>query len=150
MATIITNEHAPKEEATYILPTATFDLAQGGSYETDDRRVLSDAEAHPWLEVEYAAEETEVFERPSKSVPYEDDYLSAANSKAFDLDEVRRTEEAKYGGDTNRLAVDAGLDQNEEVVSESGAFAYTLAGDDRDEATRTAEPADEDDNLRED
>jgi hypothetical protein len=53
MATIRPNENAPAGEVKYILPTATFDLADSGEYTTDDRTVLSDAETHPWLEVEY-------------------------------------------------------------------------------------------------
>lgn len=139
MAKISPNENAPAE-VTYILPTATFDLAEGGSFETDDRTVLADAEAHPWLTVTYPELEELDFQRPEKAVPYDEDYLSAAHSVAFDADEIRKVEEAKYEAEASRLAVDAGLDQgDEEHVGEVGV---TLAADDRSDETLSQAPED--------
>jgi hypothetical protein len=131
MATITTNEHAPVESTRYILPTATFELEGGGSYETDDRTALADAEAHPWLAVSYEKADEGAYTRPDKSVPYEDDVLSAVNSVAFDLDKVRETEEAKAGVVESRLAVESGLDQGEPV--EVGNVGLTLASDSTDD-----------------
>jgi hypothetical protein len=127
MATIRPNDNAPAEEAKYIFAAATFDLAPGGSYETDDRSLLSDAEIHPWLEVEYPEVDEAAYARESKSVPYEDDALAAVNSVAFDADEIRKVEEAKQQVVESRLAVQAGLAQTKPV--EVAGVAVTLAAD---------------------
>lgn len=140
MATIRPNDNAPAEEAKYILPTVTFDLAAGGSFETDDRAALAAAEAHPWLEVEYDAAEEANYSRPERSVPYNQDYLSAVNSVAFDMEAVREAEEAKLGVEAQPLAVDAGLDQDKLKTVGRGdqKVSLTLAADE------AAAPADDD------
>lgn len=133
MATIRPNDNAPAEEMKVILPTATFDLSQGGTYETDDRNVLADAEAHPFLTVEHPEQDAEAaVTRESDSVPYADDYLAAPNSKAFDTEEVQRVESDKREDVSSRLAVDAGLNQSKaETVGEGDhEIAVTLAADD--------------------
>lgn len=134
MAKIVANENAPSEESVYSVPGAEFSLAQGGSYETDDRDVLVEAEAHPWLLVEY-----DVDERPSPawrddSLEASDDALTAENSEAFDPEAVKRDREAvlgREGEDYNATAIDAGLDQDE--VHSTGGVATTFAADDADD-----------------
>lgn len=132
MATISPNDYAPSESFKVILPTATFDLDPGGSYETEDRVAISDAEAHPWLQVKHPEEVELSVQRAEKSVPYADDYLSAPNSKAFDADEIRKIEEAKASDTGTPLAVEAGLDQDKSVTSGEGEhqIALTLEADD--------------------
>lgn len=125
MATIRPNDHAPSEEVKYVLPSATFDLASDGVYTTDDRRVLSDAEVHPWLEVEYPPADELSQTRESRSVPYEEDALSAVNSVAFDTDEVAKARLEE--NDTEPTAIESGLDQGEEAESGDGRVATSLA-----------------------
>ena len=60
MATIRPNDNAPDEAVNFSLGSATFSLEAGGSVETDDREVISDAREHPWLTVEESAEDTSV------------------------------------------------------------------------------------------
>lgn len=130
MATITTNEHAPDVEAVYSLPGAEFTLKPGGSYDTDDRAVVVEAEVHPWLAVEYdAVEAAQTAFRPD-SVPADEDVLGTARSEAFDPEAIARDREAVLGDgtDDHGLAVDAGLDQGDSVVQ--GDLAVTLAGDD--------------------
>lgn len=136
MATIRPNDHAPSDEVTYTLPGATFELAPGGSYESDDRVVLSDAEAHPWLEVEYPVLVDESESRESRSVPYEDDALSAPNSLAFDPDAVAKAHADEVV--TNPTAIDSGLDQGEPAESGDGRVATSLASADEVEAVEPA------------
>lgn len=131
MATIRPNENAPEQEVHYSLPTVDFDLSGDGSYETNDRQVITDALVHPWLAVEFDEVDTVVYQRPEKSVPYKDDVLSAFNSKANDPEEVRKTEEAKYSETAQPLAVEAGLDQGTAEVIDN-RVAVTLAAEDSD------------------
>lgn len=127
MATIRPNEHAPAEDVTYILPTATFDLGADGSYDTDDRAVIQAASDHPWLAVEFPEVDEEIFQVPSKRVPYEDDPLSAYNDHSNDPERVAEDEHNKYNSTVSPLAVEAGLDQGEAVSDETGRVDYTLA-----------------------
>lgn len=140
MATIRPNDNAPAEDVKYIFPTATFDIASGGSYETDDRAILSAAEDHPWLDVEYpeVPEEVAVTREP-KSVPYQDDVLAAVNSKAFDLDLVRQAEEEKTAVFADHLAIQAGLTQTEPVTE--GGIDQTLAAADESSTADNEKPA---------
>lgn len=130
MATIRPNENAPAEDVNYILPTESFELGAGGSYESDDPAVLAAALAHPWLEVEYSDAESVIYEAPRKSIAPEDDPYSGYHSIVNDPDAVREVEEAKAESFDNRLAVEAGLDQTEPV--EVGGVALTLAAVDTD------------------
>lgn len=127
MATIRPNEHAPAEDVTYILPTATFELGADGSYDTDDRAVIQAASDHPWLAVEFPEVDEEIYQAPSKRVPYEDDPLSAYNDHSNDPELVSETERSKYSGTVAPLAVEAGLDQGEAVSDETGRVDFTLA-----------------------
>ena len=144
MATIRPNDNAPAEEAKYILPTVTFDLAPGASFETDDRDALAAAEVHPWLTVEYDEAAQVNYEREDRSVPYAQDVLAAPNSVAFDPEAIREAEEAKRGVIVQPLAVDAGLDQDKLKTVGRGdqKVSLTLAADD---AATEAAAADNDD-----
>lgn len=130
MATIRPNDNAPAGEVEYNLPTAKFTLGSGDSYETEDRTVLSDAAVHPWLTVEYPEVDEALYARPSKSVPFEKDYLGPVNSVAFNLNEVRKIEEAKREGVTHPTAIQAGLDQSK--AEEVGDVNVTVAADEAD------------------
>ena len=95
MATIKPNEHAPAEEVRYILANEELVLASGGSTDTDDRAVISAAESHPWLEVEYPAPS----ETPEK--PAEEDVTPLAVDAGLDQSEV-----VEEGGVSKTLAAD--------------------------------------------
>lgn len=133
MAQIVPTQEAPSEEVSYSLAGAEFALNAGGSYETDDRSVLAEAEAYPWLAVEYDEEEAGVGTYSDHGVKPEDDGLSAVNSEAFDPEAVKRDREAVLGSESDGggLAVEAGKDQTEEVYE--GGFGRTLASDTTDE-----------------
>lgn len=134
MAKIVANENAPAENAVYSVPGAEFTLKQGGSYSTDDRAVLVEAEIHPWLSVEYdKSEAPQPAFRPDTVSPA-DDALSAEHSEAFDPKAVARDRELVLGdGSTGGgTAIDAGLDQDEVVTA--GDVAVTLAADAADAA----------------
>lgn len=55
MATISLSDAAPKVDGDFgfALANVNFDLGAGGSYDTDDPAVLSAAEVHPFLKVEF-------------------------------------------------------------------------------------------------
>lgn len=53
MAKITHSELAPAEKIVYTLANEQFELTAKGTYDTDDAIVLGNAEAHPWLSVEY-------------------------------------------------------------------------------------------------
>lgn len=85
MAEIVLTDAAPTDDGTILfgLATGSFELDSGGSFKTDDRALLGEAEVHPWLEVKYDdAEVSQPTFRESSSVAPEDDVLSAQNSKA--------------------------------------------------------------------
>lgn len=135
MATIKLNDHAPSEEATFLLANETLKSADLPK-DTDNRALVAAAEEHPWLAVDYP--EVESFEAAAAEprVRYEDDYLAAPNSKAFDLDEVRKTEEAKRQAVSTPTAIDAGLDQSDsETVAD---VSVTLAADEAADTTTDA------------
>jgi hypothetical protein len=120
----------PAEDVKYIFPTVTFDLASGGTYETDDRDALAAAMDHPWLTVEYPAADEAAFTRVSGSVPPQEDRLSSLfkdGSDAFNADKVRETELAKADELVQPVALDSGQDQSEVLVE--GGVAETLAVD---------------------
>jgi len=143
MATITTNDYAPDEKAKYILPLETFDLGPGDSFETTNRNTISNAEAHPWLAVEYP-EYDELSEggRESKSVAPEDDVLSAENSLAFDPDQVRKDNAESQV--TAPTAIEAGLDQGESVEVKDIAVTLTAADENVAEAEAEVEAANDD------
>lgn len=148
MATIRPNDNAPTEDVKYIFPTVTFDLPSGGTYDTDDHSVLSFAESHPWLTVDYPEAQEAAFTRVSGSVPAQKDRLSAlfegedANA-AFDPEKVRAAELAKADENVQPIAIDAGQDQSEEVVE--GGVAETLAVERESTPDETLVPVTDDD-----
>lgn len=117
MATIRPNDNAPAEEVKYIFSADTFDLAPGGSYETDDRDTLGGAETHPWLEVEYPTADEPAVTSESGSVAPEDDRLANQTPDAFDPEKVAAAEAEKAAANTSPLAVEAGLDQTQPVTT---------------------------------
>ena len=127
MANIVPSELHPDEEVRYALSAGKpFKVAPGGSYSTDDRAVLTEAEAHPWLKVEADASlAPEASYRPD-SVAAKDDVLSAENDPSFDPKAIER-DRAKVL-DTEPVAIDAGEDQGK--VVETAGVAETLAAAD--------------------
>lgn len=140
MATIRPNDNAPADSVKYIFPLETFDLAEGGEYETDNRNTLAAATSHPWLEVEYATVDELSEDWVRKSVPYEEDVLAAPNSVAFDAEAVEAAKRLNATVDEHPTAIQSGLDQGE--VKEVGPVNVTLAADeaDTDESDEKATP----------
>jgi hypothetical protein len=111
---------------------AQFTLSASGRknsekfYETNDRAVLDNVRAHPWLRVDAEAVEPFVAAFHEQLAP-KDDHLSALGATVdFNDPEVARAaEEAKLGVAVEPVAIDAGLDQNE--VVKDGPVAKTLA-----------------------
>jgi hypothetical protein len=131
MAQIVTSKEAPDFEVGYALPgtkLVEFKLKQGGSYKTDDRVVLAEANAHPWLQVEYDASEAPVYSFRPDTVSSADDVLSAENSEAFEPKFIKRDLEGVLGTrDDSGTAIQAGLDQDKK--STNGGVNETLAAD---------------------
>jgi hypothetical protein len=126
MAKIVLSDAAPKGEPL------RFSLANAEveefPHETTDVVLLANAEAHPWLAVEYPEAE-ELSELAGElQLPAEDDILSAQNSVANDPDAVRAELERRKEGGSDPVAIDAGLDQSDVVVTASGV-AETVAAD---------------------
>lgn len=128
MATIVPSKLHPDEEVTHQLAQDSFQLGGGSdSYETDDRGVIANAIAHPWLEVEYSDVEVEGHYRPDTIKPSED-VLGAEQSIAFDPDEIAAALEEATEVEESGVAIESGLDQDKSV--EEGGIAFTLAADD--------------------
>lgn len=134
MAKIVLSDDAPNEAVHFSLANVEFDL-DGGAYESNDPDVLANASAHPWLEVEYEAEEV-IGGVVGNPLAPEDDVLSRVNSVAFDPEAIREVEEAKGAAADHRTALDAGKDQDEVVEVRAGdlVIAETLAADKTNEA----------------
>lgn len=131
MATIVPSELHPDEEVTHQLAQDLFKLGGGtDSYETDDRGVIANAIAHPWLEVEYADVEVVGHYRPDTVAPAED-VLGAEASIAFDPDEIQKALEENVVVEESAVAIESGLDQDKTV--EKGGIAFTLAADETDD-----------------
>ena len=130
MATIVPSKQHPDEEVLHQLAQDSFKLSAGGSYETDDRAVITNAVAHPWLEVEYPDLEVEAHYRPDSIEPSKD-ALGAEKSIAFDPDKIAAALEDQAEAVESPVAIESGLDQDRKV--EKGGIAFTLAADDSDE-----------------
>jgi hypothetical protein len=141
MAKISLNDHAPSgETVSFSLANAeTFELGAGAKkfFETDDPDLISNANAHPWLQVEVATDvPAPNFHEPA--VRPEDDTLGrfGPNARlANDPDEVKKANDARAADDVQPLAVQAGLDQDKEVVT--GEVAETLAADDEHKGAKS-------------
>lgn len=140
MAKIVSSDLAPSEAVHYVLGNTEFDIGGSGkgsskSYETDDPVVLSDAEVHPWLAVEYDPVEQVAGAYVEQLAP-QNDHLSVLGETVHpnDPDAAQAAEEAKAEavGDT-LTAVEAGKPQTEAVTAggqgDAPAVAETLAAD---------------------
>lgn len=132
MAKILHSETAPSGTVRYSLANTEFELNGRKSYETIDAAVLTDAEAHPWLRVEYP--EVEVIQGAYvEQLSPQDDAMSRFNSVANDPEEVRKAEQEKADA-FNHVALDSGLDQDDatQIVEspDSPPVAETLAAAD--------------------
>lgn len=126
MAKIVHSEAAPAESVHYNLAGVEFDLSGTKSYETLDPAVISNALAHPWLDVKY--DKVDVVQGAYvDQIRPEDDPLSAVNSVANDPEAARAAEAEKAAAFGQPVALDAGLDQKK--VVETGPVAETLAAD---------------------
>lgn len=59
MAKILPNEKHPNETVLHGLANESFKLTAKGNYETDNPITIANAEAHPWLTVEYPEPEAQ-------------------------------------------------------------------------------------------
>lgn len=127
MAKIVQSDTAPSESVRYSLAGVDFELEGEGSFESNDPAVLSNAEAHPWLDVERDEKDVVHGEYRDYLAP-EDDALSAANSVANDPKAARDALPSAQGEDVQPAAVESGRDQDKRV--EVAGISETLAADD--------------------
>lgn len=130
MAKIVSSELAPSEAVHYTFDGVEFDLGpRKKAYETDNAAVLSNAETHPWLTVERDTPEL-VQGAYVEQIAAADDPLSVVGQpiNPNDPDEARKAEAAKADATGVPLAVQAGLDQTEPVVT-SGVPETLAAAD---------------------
>lgn len=126
MPKIVLSDAAPEGDLRFSLANAEIEKLP---YETSDPVVVANAESHPWLTVEYEkVEELADQSDPFPQTKPEDDVLGAANSVANDPDAVRAEIERRKAGASDPVAIDAGLDQSDVVVTASGV-AETVAAD---------------------
>lgn len=81
MATITLSDKAPTGEgpASFSFPEGDFTLEGKGSYETDNPGLISNANAHPWLDVAVPVVEEEVADDYDENDPHDNpsaDHLS--------------------------------------------------------------------------
>lgn len=134
MAKIVLSEVAPSGEAIRFSLGASEPFNLGGSEKksltTNDPALLADAAAHPWLTVEHDKVDAPEPVFRSASVNPEDDVLSAAyKGRATDAD-------APQAEEVPHVAIDAGKDQDEKVVT--GEVAETLAADETHKGAKRA------------
>ena len=82
MATISFSDEVPKEvdgDVHFTFGHVDFDLAKGGTYETDDLDLISSALAHPWLTVKQEAKPENADEAKPVSTTAADPPQSAAS-----------------------------------------------------------------------
>ena len=127
MAKIVLNDVAPKDQKSFSLANANFEVP----YETTDPVVLANARSHPWLEVEEDAAKGVKAQFVDRQVKPEDDAHSAINSVANDPDAVRAALEERDDLTVVPLAVESGLDQDKRKFEGRGddRVALTLAAD---------------------
>jgi hypothetical protein len=66
MAKIVHSDTAPSEAVRYNLAGVEFELkGKRASYTTEERSVLENASAHPWLDVQFDAPEQPVEDNPA-------------------------------------------------------------------------------------
>jgi uncharacterized phosphosugar-binding protein len=126
MPKIVLSDDAPKGDLRFSLANAEIEKLP---YETDDAVVVANAEAHPWLAVEYPeAKELSDQSDPFPQTKPEDDVLAAENSIANDPAAVRAEIDRRVEGVSDPVAIDAGLDQGDVIVTASGV-SETVAAD---------------------
>lgn len=125
MAKIVHSDTAPSEAVHYSIGSVDFDLSGRKSYETKDPSVISAAEVHPWLTVQY--DKVEVVQGAYREQVRPEDDPMVGPSLANDPEEARKAEAAK-DAQFQPVALDAGEKQTD--VVETGVVAETLAADD--------------------
>lgn len=121
MAKVTLSDLAPDEVVRFNGWKVDLELGGSGkaSVETDDPVVINYAEMHPWLSVEYpVATEQEMYGLNGLAEHPELDGLSGEGPNArdpFDPEKIKEVEDAKENDRPQPLAIDAGLDQGEEV-----------------------------------
>jgi hypothetical protein len=133
MAKIVASDEAPKGKVRFSLANEEIEKLP---YKTDDREVLANAEAHPWLSVEYdKAEDLSALAGDLQLRP-EDDVLSAQNSVAFDPKAIKDALNQEAASDP--VAIDAGLDQTKSVETDSGVDLTVAAAEETSPDETTA------------
>lgn len=132
MAKITLSDLAPSEAVHFSFGEDDFTLggkSDAKSYESTDRALLSNAVAHPWLEVEYDAGDAAPVYPDTTLSPTEDQQsaLGPVANVPFDVAAIKELEDSKHPDEVATLAIDAGLDQDEKLVE--GDAAKTLAAD---------------------
>lgn len=140
-STISLNDLAPADQTIHFtLATEEFDLGGSAkkSFSTSDPDVVADAVAHPWLKVDSSSSAVDPTFVDNQVHP-EDDPFSRFGPNAGianDPDEIAKAEAAKATADLHPVAIDAGKDQNEKVVT--GGVAETVAADEDATAAKSA------------
>lgn len=124
MAKIVLSDAAPEDAVHFSLGQFEIDVP----HDTRNRDLISDAVAHPWLNVEYDEVEVLGGEGPS-TANLANDPLAAGNDVSNDPEAVQ-AELDRREAEKAPLAVDAALDQDEPQTA--GPVAITLAADDDD------------------
>lgn len=147
MAKIVASKIAPDEEFTVSVGAG---LVKPGDT-SDDRQLLIEAEAHPWLDVEYDEVEMLGGDVIPPSVDPKKDPLSIQGPQAalpFDPEAVKADTAKVLGvGQLAPAAIDAGLDQDKSVTA--GPVAKTVQAvedaaekaEKSDKTTKTTEKA---------
>lgn len=142
MAKIVLSELAPAEAVHFSFAEGEFTLggkSDAKAFETTDRALLSNAAGHPWLDVQYDESEAVDPTFVDNQVRPEDDVLSASGPRAndaFDPEKIKAAEDAKREAVSQPVAIEAGLDQTEEISL--GDVAETVAADDAHEGAKSA------------
>ena len=129
MAKIVLSDDAPKGNLRFSLGNAEIEKVP---VETNDSVLISNAEAHPWLAVEYDKVEELSEVAGTLQLPPEDDALSAQNSVANNPDEVRKELARRTGVESDPTAIDAGLPQSKPIETDAGVD-LTIAADRADD-----------------
>ncbi|MBA3240086.1 MAG: hypothetical protein H0T60_02575 [Acidobacteria bacterium] len=125
MAKIVLSDKAPEGVKLFSLANAELDLSK--TVQTTDPVVVANANSHPWLEVEPEAAEEYGGGYVERQLDPKDDFLSSANSIAFNPEEIKKIEESKFHAESAPTAIEAGKDQDKKIVT--GGVAETIAAD---------------------
>lgn len=133
--TIRLSDDAPAEAVHFTFFADEFDLEGSGTYETSDEIVLGNAEGHPWLVVERPEVEQVSGDFFDQLSPKDDHLSSVGGINANDPEEIRKAEEGKLIAAGQPVAIEAGLDQKEPVVT--SGIAETVAAIDETPPARS-------------